>query len=137
MATSLIMPGLVTIDGQPLTDEGRAPLELVFEFRGNTIELANGQKRQYIKSKIWTGFTVQYTNTAKHAGETIDGFAGRDEIKVIAFTPGIKDVVIEEKEGEFSNYSMLIDSYDESILQRRLNDSGSRYSLSFALTEAY
>jgi hypothetical protein len=136
MPMIMSMPNLIVLGSVELTDEGRDPLQTEYEPRIVEVELANGSKKRYIKGKNWRKWDITWSNTAKDATQSIDGFGARDEILTLAMTPGAKSLVIEEKEGLFETYTVFIDSWSETILQRRVDDAGSRYSVSLTLVEA-
>lgn len=130
------LPNIINLGGVDLTDEGRAPLQTTLELREVMVELANGSKKKYIKGKHWRKWVVTWDNTAKSVSQTVDGFGGRDEIKLIAFTPGALTLLVQEATPGEETYIVFVESYDEEVLRRRTDDIGMRYKVTLSLIEA-
>lgn len=132
MPITFSLPNLIKLNGTELTDESRQPLQESRDERSVTIELATGKKRKFIKS-IARKWDINWENVADSASRTVDGFAGRDEIRALAQSGATMTLVIQDGRNPDETYTVFVDSYDEELLMRR---SGFyRYKVSLSLEE--
>lgn len=132
MALNFSLPNLIKLDGTELTDESRQALQETRDERSVVIELATGKKRKFIKS-IARKWDISWDNVAESASNTVDGFAGRDEIRAIAQSGETMTLLIQDGRNATETYTVFVESYDEELLMRR--GSHFRYKVSLSLEE--
>jgi hypothetical protein len=132
MPLTFRLPNLVMLNGVELTDENRNPLQETRDERSVVIELATGKKRKFIKS-IARKWEISWDNVAESASNTIDGFAGRDEIRTIAQSGETMTLVLTDGRTSTETYTVFVDDYNEELLMRR--NGHFRYKISLSLEE--
>lgn len=127
-------PALLTLAGQMLTDESRGPLTENRDERSVIIDLASGKKKKFIKSVRRT-WTVSWDNVAMTSEFTVDGFAGRNEIRAIAQSADPMMLLIHDGRNLQERYTVFIDSYSDDVVMRYGEGDLFRYKLSLTLVE--
>ncbi len=122
-------PAIIKIDGTTLTDESRGPLQEDRDERSVVVDLASGKKKKYIKS-IKRKWTITWDNFPMNASQTVDGFAGRNEIRGIAQEGTTVQLTIQDGVNTSEIYTAYVDSYQETLTTRRVG----RYSYTASLT---
>lgn len=126
-------PNLVKLGGVELTDESRMPLQEERDERSIKIDLASGRKKKFVKG-VWRRWTIDWDNVSSDAEFTVDGKAGRDELRSIAEGAGYIEFVIQDGRNTAETYTVEVESYSDEVLQRR-GEGGFRYKCSITLSE--
>lgn len=125
-------PALVNLGSADLTDENRQPLQESSDRREVSLELASGKKRKFVK-KICKQWTITWDDVAESASKTVDGKGGRNEIRALAQTEGTLAFAIQDGHNSTENYTVFVDSYQETVISRRTDTH--RYSCTLSISE--
>lgn len=134
MAQQFRYPALVKLNNTELTDESRGPLQESRDERAVTVDLASGRKRKFIQG-IRKKWDMTWENVAIDAASTVDGKAGRNEIRVLAQTGGTLTLTIQDGVNPDEVYSVFIDSYSDDVVMRRGPGDMRRYTVNLSLVE--
>jgi hypothetical protein len=126
---------LIVINGQEITEHGR-----VFDggFRINSVssELANGNKRRFIKNNKYS-YSLSFQYLPNSHEKTIDGRKARDYLLQLARTPSSLPLSIKLDPSEsFYNTNVYIDSYSETLIRRDIPNQCAYYNVNMTLVEA-
>lgn len=115
----LFYPSFLKLDDIRLTDQGRAPVEILRDERSVTNELASGKRKKYIKAVKHT-ITTSWTLLPSTDEQTIDGGAGRNTLRSHFSDSGDTHLLIVEDNasGDYKEYDVFINNYTESIVRR-------------------
>lgn len=132
MPMNLRYPSVIRLSGTDLTEESRGPLQEDRDERSVVVDLASGKKRKFIKG-IRRKWSVEWENVAGQATHTLDGKAGRNEIRSLAQSGSPLTLVIRDGRNADETYTVYVESYNESLTMRR---SGFfRYRITLSLEE--
>ncbi len=129
------MTHLVVINGEQITEHGRT-FDLNYRFNSVDLDLANGNKRRFIKkNKNVYSLSFRYLPTKQE--KTIDGRKARDFLYNLAKTPSSATLSIKLDPSEpFYNTIVHVNSYTETLIRRDLPNQCAYYDVSITLTEA-
>jgi len=116
--TTLFFPAAIWLDSHPLTDQGRAPVEVTREEIFVENELANASKRRYFKG-VKESWSLSWTMLPDSSVNTIDQKAARNDIRTILGNQG-KSYTLRfyNNKQNFTQYNVFCESYDESLFRR-------------------
>lgn len=128
-------PALIKLDNTTLTDESRMPLKEDRDERSSEVRLASGRIRKFIKGirKTWD---ISWDNVGMSAGDTIDGFAGRNEIRSLAQTGGTLTLTIQDGRNAAEQYEVFVNNYSDEVVMRHGPGQMFRYKVTLSLIEA-
>lgn len=127
-------PALIKLNTTTLTDESRGPLKEDRDERSVKLTLASGRIRKYIKG-IRRKWDVSWENVAMDSSNTIDGFAGRNEIRSLAQSGDTLTLTIQDGRNTDETYTVFIDSYTDEVVMRQGPGEMFRYSVKMSLIE--
>lgn len=133
MPLNMRYPNLVKLDNVDLTDESRVPLQEEREERSIIVDLASGKKKKFVQG-VRRRWTMTWENVAANASETVDGKAGRDEMRSIAEGAAFIPFVLQDGRNTAENYTVMVENYSEEVLQRR-GTGGFRYKVDISIVE--
>lgn len=134
MPLQMRFPNLIKLGNDELTDESRQPLQEERDERSIVVDLASGKKKKFVQS-VNRRWTISWENVAAKASETVDGKAGRDEIRSIAEGAGFIAMELKDGRNATENYTVMVEDYSEETLQRRGFDGGFRYKVDITVVE--
>lgn len=115
---TLFFPAAIWIDNVPLTDQGRGPIVRSRDERYVSNELANGTRKRYTKAVKHT-FSTSWTYLADDTLCNIDGYASREEmVKLFGDTSGDHTLRLFYKNGEYEEFTVFVNSYEEQLVRR-------------------
>lgn len=127
-------PALISLQGQILTDESRGPLQEDRDERATTVDLASGKKKKFIKS-VKRKWTVSWDNVAMNAANTVDGKAGRNELRAIAESAGTMTLLIHDGRNSQESYTVFIETFNNEVVMRHGEGDQFRYKMNISLVE--
>jgi hypothetical protein len=115
---NLFFPAAVWIDNVPLTDQGRAPIQVARDERYVELELADGTRKRYVKAVKRT-FSIEWLWLPDHDHDTIDGNAARQKIvEMIGDSGDVHTLRFYERNGEWKEYLVFCAGYTETLTRR-------------------
>ncbi|NDB56828.1 hypothetical protein EB001_00010 [bacterium] len=126
---------LVLINGQEITEHGRT-FNGSYKINSASTELANGNKRRFIKNNKNT-YNLDFQYVPDKHTQTIDGRKARNYLLEMARTPSSLSLSIKlDPEQPFYNTTVYVDSYTETLIRRDIPNQCSYYTVNMVLTEA-
>jgi hypothetical protein len=126
---------LVVINGHEITEHNRR-FDQNYKMNSADIELANGNKRRFIK-KNKNSYTLSFSYLPNKTTYTIDGRKARDFLLELARTPSSASLSIKLDPSEpFYNTTVYVDSYSETLLRRDFSTQCAYYDVNITLVEA-
>lgn len=120
--------------GCEITEHGRTFSSEIAQ-SGSDVELARGGIRKYVQ-KNKRSFSLSFRYLPNLQEKTADGRKGRDYIYSLAQTRGVVYVLIKlDPNNEYRSYTCYINSYNEKLLRRDLENNCSYYDISISLEE--
>jgi len=118
MSTTLFFPAAIEIDSHPVTDQGRSPITVTRDERSVIVELANGDRKRYIKA-VKHQFAMSWTWLPDKSIETIDGGIARQEIQNLVGTSGeVHTLRFYDRNAGWMEYLVFVNTYSEILLRR-------------------
>lgn len=116
---------LLSLDGIELSDHGRTFTQDRVD-RITQIELANGNRKQYVKG-IKRKFNIEWTWLPSADAQTSDTKAGRDTLRGLLLDGNTHTLIVRDMaSGSTNTYTVFVDSYNETI-KRRDNPNNLHY----------
>lgn len=140
MATSFALPALVELypvgdDPIYITDESRAPIQVDLDARFIDKSLASGRKKRFFLRNC-SKFQITWENVGSSADYTVDGFAGRDEIKALAYSSdSLSFVMRADDDSTMYDCRVFVTDYSEELTLRRGAPENFRYKISLGLEQ--
>jgi hypothetical protein len=126
---------LVVINNQEITEHGRK-FSGGYKLNSANVELANGNKRRFIKNNKNT-YSLDFQYVPDKHDKTIDGRKARDYLLQMARTPSSLSLSIKLDPSEpFYNTTVYVDSYTETLIRRDIPNQCAYYNVNMLLVEA-
>jgi hypothetical protein len=126
---------LVVLNGQEITEHNRI-FDGGFRINSESVELANGNKRRFIKNNK-NSYSLSFQYLPNSHTKTIDGRKARDYLLQLARTPASVSLSIKLDPSEpFYNTTVYIDSYTETLVRRDIPNQCAYYNVNMSLIEA-
>jgi hypothetical protein len=125
---------LVVLNNEEITEHGRV-FQASVVTASSDIELANGNKRRFIKNAKNT-YTLSYTWIPNIPEHTVDGRKARDFLYSVATTSAAIPFSVKTDPAEpFYNTYVYVESYNETLVRRDIASKCSYYNLDISLKE--
>lgn len=117
--SALFFPTAILIDNQPLTDQGREPINIARVEKSTIVETATGKKRKYVKA-IKKTFSTRWNWLPDQEGDTIDGGMGRVKMLNLLCDDMAQIHVLRlyDRNGGYREYNVFVSSYTETLIRR-------------------
>ena len=116
--STLFFPAAIEIDGLPLTDQGRGPVDKSREEKSIPVELADGSTKKYIKA-IKHNFSMSWSWLPDDNDQTIDGGMARKKMtQIIGESEETHLLRFYDRNGGYVEYTVWVDSYSETLTRR-------------------
>lgn len=126
---------LVVINGEQITEHNRT-LDSLYKFNSVDLDLANGNKRRFIKNNK-NIYNVSFKYLPNKQEKTIDGRKGRDFLYDLARTPSSLSLSIKlDPSLPAYNTTVYVDSYSETLIRRDIPGQCAYYDITMSLSEA-
>jgi len=131
----LFFPAAIWVDNQPLTDQGRAPVEVSRDERSDIVELATGKRKKYIKAIKHT-FRTSWSWLVDEDSDTIDGGYARKSIKDnFGYSGDVHTLRFFDANGEWTEYTVFVSGYNETLIRRDPNSGRHFWEVSIDFEE--
>jgi hypothetical protein len=131
----LFFPAAVWLDNYPLTDQGRAPLQITRDERSVVNELATGLRKKYFKAVKHT-FSMNWMWLPDSESDTIDGGLGRLRLKeLVRDGESTRVLTVYDRDGGVDSYTVWTNSYEETLIRRDPSSGRHFWSVSVEFEE--
>jgi len=132
---ALFYPAAVKLDAIDLSDQGRSPVSRVREERSVIVELANGNRKKYIKG-VKNQFSFGWTWLPSEDVSTLDGYAGRDTlVSNFASSGNTHTLLFRDETGGSDSYTVFVTGYEEQLIRRSSSDSEFFWEITMSFEE--
>lgn len=115
---TLFYPAAMWIDNVQLTDQGRGPVVRARDERFTSVDLANGNRKRYVRAVKHT-YSTSWTYLPDDSTCTIDGYAARDEIvALIGDSEQSHTLRFFYKNNKYEEVTVFVTSYSENLIKR-------------------
>lgn len=119
MALNFPQPALIEFNNNPLTDHGRAPLDVRVERITVSQRLANGVRRQFFVADKHH-FSLSWSDLPVDDADTVDGNWGVESMENFYLNNIGNTVTLKfhNKDGTTDEYTVYIDNFEKTVVQR-------------------
>jgi len=107
---------LIFLNGKPLSDQGRAPLQNTSDQRRVDHETAKGNLRRYTKAHK-NSWVLSWEWLPSEDANTVDGYAARNYLVQMKSSASALTLTVNDITGTQS-YTVLVESYSETLKRR-------------------
>lgn len=126
---------LVVINGEQITEHNRT-LDSLYKFNSVDLDLANGNKRRFIKNNK-NVYNIAFKYLPDKSEKTIDGRKSRNFLYDLARTPSSLSLSIKlDPSLPAYNTTVYVDSYSETLIRRDIPGQCAYYDITMSLSEA-